>query len=319
MKLTKIAMSHSHNQKNCLSLLVALTVMIWTAGLQVQEASAQRRPDSVWMPSGHADVAGATQQDPSMKAFIANNSKPAKKPSSGGFVHVVYLVPADKTPRDDYAAAVEEAILEMQAFYQEELGISRSRGRKTVGETFETFTPTVEVVVTPHDSAYYNANNQAGSFEFFFRAVGDGFEATGGGFNDPDAVWVYYIDADPACGQGTGGTSGVALLPANDLRGLVGEPNVPPCIGDPPDTGGVCRWVGGLGHELGHAFGLPHPPGCDQGTCSAEAFFSLMFFGYILYPDTYFLDEDKELLEASPFFAERKIRQRTNCLGEPLN
>jgi hypothetical protein len=172
--------------------------------------------------------------------------------------------------------------------------------------------------VTSHDSAYYNANNQAGLFEFFFRAVGDGFEATGGGFNDPDAVWVYYIDADPACGQGIGGASGVALLSANDLRGLVGEPNVPPCIGDPPDTSGVCRWIGGLGHELGHALGLPHPPGCEQGTCSAEAFFSLMFFGYTVYPDTHFLDEDKERLEASPFFEERKIRRRTNCLGEPF-
>jgi len=214
---------------------------------------------------------------------------------------------------------VKRAILEMQAFYQEELGISRSKGRKAIGETFKTPLPTVEVVVTPHDSAYYNANNQAGQFEFFFRAVTDGFDATGGGFNDPDAVWIYYIDADPACGQGTGGTSGVALLPANDLRGLVGEPNVPPCIGDPPDTGGVCRWIGGLGHELGHAFGLPHPPGCDQGTCSAEAFFSLMFFGYTVYPDTYFLDEDKVRLEASPFFAERKIRRRTDCRGEPLN
>src|SRR5205823_397200 len=148
--------------------------------------------------------------------------------------------PADKAPRDDYAAALEQAILEMQAFYQEELGTSRSRGRNAVGVTFNTFSPTVEVVVTPHDSAYYNANDQAGQFEFFFRAVGDGF-------------------------------------------------------------------------------GLPHPPGCDQGTCSAEAFFSLMFFGYTVYPDTYFLDEDKVRLEASPFFAERKIRRRTDCRGEPLN
>ena len=64
---------------------------------------------------------------------------------------------------------------------------------------------------------------------------------------------------------------------------------------------------------------LPHPPGCDQGNCSAEAFFSLMSFGYTIYPDTYFLDEDKERLENSPFFEERKIRRRTDCRGEPLN
>ena len=146
-----------------------------------------------------------------------------------------------------------------------------------------------------------------------------GFDATGGGFDDPDAVWVYYIDADPACGQGVGATNGVALLPANDLRGLVGKPNVPPCIGSPPDTEGVCRWIGGLGHELGHAFGLPHPPGCDQGDCSAEDYYSLMFAGYADYPDTYFLDEDKEQLEGSPFFQERTIRRRRDCRGKPLN
>ena len=90
----------------------------------------------------------------------------------------------------------------------------------------------------------------------------------------------------------------------------------------------IVRWL--FGEEIvaasvltprrsGHAFGLPHPLGCDQGTCSAEAFFSLMFFGYTVYPDTYFLDEDKVRLEASSFFAERKIRRRTDCRGEPLN
>jgi hypothetical protein len=33
-----------------------------------------------------------------------------------------------------------------------------------------------------------------------------------------------------------------------------------------------------------------------------------MFFGYTIYPDTYFLDKDKERLEGSPFFEERRIR-----------
>jgi hypothetical protein len=319
MKLTEVAMSHKHYQQDRLSLLFTLAVTIWIAILQVQAVNAQGRPNMGQWHGGHSDLTGAPEQDLAMKDFIAKQSKPAKKRSSGGSVHVVYLVPADKTPREDYAAAVGEAILEVQAFYQDELGTSRSKGAKAVGTTFKTFSPTVEVVVTPHDTAYYNANNQAGQFEFFFRAVGDGFDTTGGSFNDPDNVWIYYIDADPACGQGIGGTSGVALLAANDLRGLVGEANVPPCLGDAPDTGGVCRWIGGLGHELGHAFGLPHPPGCDQGSCSAEPFFSLMFLGYASYPDTYLLDEDKAQLEASPFFAERKIRRRTNCLGEPLN
>jgi len=207
--------------------VVTVAAVIWTA-VQSQAVSAQGRPDLVH--GGRANLAAAAEQHPSMKEFVDKHSKETAKRPRGGSVHVVYLVPVDKVPRYDYVVALEEAIQETQAFYQEELGVSRSKGRKAVGETFVTFKPTVEVVVTPHDSAYYNSNNQAGPFEFFFGAVGDGFEATGGGFNDPDALWVYYIDADPACGQGTGATSGIALLPANDLRGLVGEPNEPPCI-----------------------------------------------------------------------------------------
>jgi hypothetical protein len=314
MKLMKIVLSPRH-QKIYLFLIIALAIVLWTRVFGVTVVSAQDRPER------HADLAGAMQYDPFMKDFVDKHSRSAAKQFSvsSGAVHVVYLVPADKAARRDYKVAVRKAILEIRAFYQEELENTPSKGRKAVGETFGVTKPRVEVIVTPHDSAYYNANNQAGQFEFFFRAVEDGFDATGGSFNDPDAVWISYIDADPACGQGIGGTSGVALLSANDLRGLAGEPNQPQCAGSPPDDAGVCRWVGGLGHELGHAFGLPHPPGCDQGNCSAEAAFSLMFFGYTIYPDTYFLDEDKQRLENSPFFEERKIRRRTDCRGEPLN
>jgi hypothetical protein len=62
-----------------------------------------------------------------MKGFIAKHSKRAKNRPSGDSVHVVYLVPADKTARNDYTRAVRRAIKEIQTFYQEELEISRSK------------------------------------------------------------------------------------------------------------------------------------------------------------------------------------------------
>src|SRR5207247_1130284 len=137
-----------------------------------------------------------------------------------------------------------------------------------------------------------------------------------GQFDDPDNRWVYYIDADNGCGQVTGTFGGVALLPANDLRGLTDQLSVE-CPPAEPHIRGFCGTVGGLGHELGHAFGLPHPPGCDEGNCSAEAFYSIMFFGYAYYPDTYFLDEDKERLHESPFISVQKIHvPKENCRGE---
>ena len=74
-------------------------------------------------------------------------------------------------------------------------------------------------------------------------------------------------------------------------------------VGTMPNTGFRAvpdRWIGGGGHELGHALGLPHPPGCDEGlpTCDWEA---LMYVGYDDWPHTHLRDDEKAVLLASPF------------------
>ena len=84
----------------------------------------------------------------------------------------------------------------------------------------------------------------------------------------------------------------------------MGEPNIAPCVGKSPDNAPICRWVGGLGHELGHSFELPHPPGCDPGSsgpCTDPD--SLLWTGYAMYPNTYLRQEDKDTLNQSPFFS----------------
>jgi hypothetical protein len=204
-------------------------------------------------------------------------------------VRVLYLVPKHKHPRPTYARAIRRAIRSVQAWYQRELAY---------GNTFGLNDPVVEVFTTPHRASWYQG--QLGRNDFFFNVLHDATALAGeptGSF-----AWVIYIDAHPACGQiGGAGIPGFAVLPANDLRGLTDQPILPRCPDEQPDLAGVCRWVGGLGHELGHAFGLPHPAGCEEGspTCPSAA---MMWLGFREYPSTFLLEEDKLILDQSPLF-----------------
>ena len=209
-------------------------------------------------------------------------------------VRMIYLIPSDKLYKENYRTALANAIISLQRFYQNQVGNNYA---------FSLHTPIVETYVLSHPSAFYStgANNYAGGF--WESVLKDGFALTGGGFNDPNYRWVFYIDADQACGQYMGGNAGVALLAANDFRGLTGQQNIPACSNESPDNSGAGRWIGGLGHELGHTFNLPHPPGCDQGNCPSYSYNSLMYVGYSLYPNTYLLDDNKTQLLNSGFFS----------------
>ena len=170
-------------------------------------------------------------------------------------VRVVYLVPSDKAAREDYRGAIGNAVLSLQHFYQQQLG---------GGRTFSTHAPLVEVHGLNRTSGFYHS--LTGTNEFYSTVLGDAFAVSGGRFNDPNYRWAYYVDADEACQQAVGTAAGVALMPANDLPGLVGDPRVPPCGGG-SDRPGYYRWAAGPGHELGHAFRPPRPPGRGGGAC----------------------------------------------------
>ena len=79
------------------------------------------------------------------------------------------------------------------------------------------------------------------------------------------------------------------MLPEDDLLGLIGKH---------PTQKSIKRWVAGLGHELGHAFGLPHPKDTKK---HHDAIMWAGFYGK--YPDkAYLTEEDKSTLMKSPFF-----------------
>ena len=211
-------------------------------------------------------------------------------------VNLYYCVPTDKHPNQSYINAMNVAGTSLIGWYA-----SQVPGHKTFGLA----NPIVQVVLLPHDSTYYANNPRPAIFtQFWDNVLADVFPLTGGQFSDPLNVYAYYVDVDPICNECGGcGTSGILVVSANDLRGLANEKSIyDPCTGKNSTPPGIGRWIGGLGHELGHAFGLPHPPGCDDGSLVVCDSAALMWVGYASYPHTYLTDAEKAALVNSPFF-----------------
>ena len=205
-------------------------------------------------------------------------------PSHGsGTVRVLYVSPQDRAYRSDYATAVWSAVADVKEWYRGQLG----------GRTFTTGA-SLETCRLSRNADYYIGNG-------YNKVLQDVQACAPVSLNSQVFTWVLYVDVENGCpeagGLGAGGW-GVTILGKPDLNGLIGAPTVWGC-GDAPSFP-VSRFLGGLGHELGHALLLPHPPGCDQGlpSCDSKA---IMWTGLYSYPNTYFRPDDKTILLNSPF------------------
>jgi hypothetical protein len=231
-----------------------------------------------------------TLQD-KLLARPATELKRQLSPAQVGEVRVIYLLPSDVKQRAKFRRAAADAIQNLQRWY----------GIQLAGSTFKLHTSVVETFRTSHPAEWYakNPSGQDRTLWFWNNATTDGFSKTGGAFDDPRFRWVFYIDAEPDADQVVGGANGVALLTRNDVLGILGLQTDP-----------ACRWVGGLGHELGHAFGLDHPLDCQTGKVdlSAPQCQSLMFLGYTKYCGTFLTPEHKTDLEQSPFFSPQEVK-----------
>ena len=194
-------------------------------------------------------------------------------------VRVIYLVSADRQERADYKAAIEMAILDIQQWYKKQMN----------GRTFRLNEPIVEVLKSNQPANWFTGTPISGVRE------GDwGIQHTLSEVKrllpqesiPGNYTWVMYSDGPGSSGRGGGQ---ICYLPEDDLLGLTGthptQPDIP-------------RWIAGLGHEIGHAFGLPHP----ADTRKHED--AIMWTGiYGKYPNqTYLTPEDKAMLVKSPFF-----------------
>jgi hypothetical protein len=203
---------------------------------------------------------------------------------SSGEVRVIYLVPSDREPRPEAIIALANGMKHLQRWYLDQLNN---------GQTFQLQDPIVEVKRSSHETSWFSTNPASDNpaLNLWFNSINDASAS----FFDPDYIYVIYVDVH-APGQATGGGGGIALLPQEDILGMIGQSTSNP---------NVCRWVGGLGHELGHALGLPHPPECDSHQSPDSSFpcQSLMYLGYLTYPETYLLRENNVDLYESPFMA----------------
>ncbi|WP_419948373.1 hypothetical protein [Candidatus Palauibacter sp.] len=211
-------------------------------------------------------------------------------------VQVVYAIPADKAFNEEYNEAILDASQQMRTWYGHELGRTFALA-ETVLRCDMPFTE--EVVLQDRD------RDKGTVFRAVVRGMHDCTDPPGQITFGQKTVWVVYADVLEPCsssyGLGQGGM-GIAIMGARDLLGLT--------IPRYDDCGvGVFRperWVGGMGHELGHGFGLPHPPGCDEGDeerCGnhTQTYWSLMWLGYASWPNTFLLQAEKNSLLAGPF------------------
>lgn len=218
--------------------------------------------------------------------------------TGGKLVRVVFLVPSDRDADLTYVANLEHALRTTQLWLAD-----RMPGRTS----FRVHEPPVEVLATPHPAAWYSTEPNPPASEdpthwFWFNTIDDGFSVTGGTWDDPDNVWLFYIQADRACDQADGGVAGVAVLPENDLRGLAGEEIVPYCEDeDPADlVFSRCRWVGGMLLRVLNALELPPPLACtdenDATPCEEDI---VTRGGFKTFPEATLSDDQLDYLEDS--------------------
>lgn len=252
------------------------TTYTWTFG--DGQSSAEKNPQHQFAAAGTYQVkllvAGEGGKDSVVKqVVITEKGKPLLDKSV-----VVYLItPRDKKYNADYYTVLKNTILELQTWYKNQMGNNK---------TFVLNSFVVDTLTGGHDSTWYNSNNGSISgtdprFYGYYNTYNDVQQLLGNKFNTSNYVYFVYVAA-PGGGAGAGG---FCAMGDQDLKGL---------LGTNPENLNPKRWIGGGGHELGHAFGLAHPDNQDPA--------AIMWTGYANYPNCILLPADKAILNASPFF-----------------
>lgn len=231
----------------------------------------------------------AAQLAPPVRPRAASTPVQSVPQTGGGPIKIIYVVPKDRKERQDFTSAITDAVRRFQTWLGARLG----------GATIRIASPAITVFHSQRDAAWFQGDASPSSN--FWRVTTR--EMAGFGlvkYNDPGMRYLIFVDADLRCGQSGAGGEGIAVLEANNLKGLVGDPIVPACLArSGADIQSRDRWIGGVGHELLHTLGLGHADqyeDCRDAACQNSA---LMKFGYVRYPNAELRPQDKLFLRNS--------------------
>jgi len=187
-------------------------------------------------------------------------------------VLVYLLTPTDKKINYDYYNVAKSTLLKIQGWYKAQMGNNK---------TFVLNPVVVDTLTGSHPSDWYSSNNgpEISGTEFFaFNNIKhDMKELLGSKFDTTLYTFFVYVPSDfpdqtiPR---------GIAVEGTNNLEGLMDSSNF---------------FIGMDAHVLAHAFGLPEPAvETSNGIMSAT--------GIPKWPNCVFTQEEKDTLNASPFF-----------------
>lgn len=237
---------------------------------------------------------------PSPSASVAPSPRPVP---SGDYLVKPYLVyPADKSVYPEYEEAVKNYMIELQEWYKSKVGITFNMAPLQIVKSKYSYNtmrcdPSPFDQTPPSAACLNDSKRMDGNWGVYMNlAIHNGVEK----WDEKTATLVF--------SAGGGGYAGADKYPNNAGWAITGDWVLEPISGKANDWGIPCKYsdgwqcAGGVpkgspAHELGHAFGLPHP---DEKLYPGNGVSIMRWHGD--YPTVGFLPHEITYLKTTPFF-----------------